>query len=113
MKIEGYQLEELSKKRLYINKYDMSLMYSYQLNVYWKEFFFDILNALKDKNVCEQEDLFTYMRNFYQQIIEENNLTIDFKDYITLNDYITLEEWLKDENNTIRYTDKEIFLERK
>jgi len=34
MKIEGYQLEELSKKRLYINKYDMTLMYSYQLNVY-------------------------------------------------------------------------------
>ena len=45
-KIEDYQLEELKNQKVFINKYDLSLKYSYELSVYWKELFFDILEAL-------------------------------------------------------------------
>ena len=36
-RIENYQFEELNKEVLFINKYDLSFMYLYELNRYWKE----------------------------------------------------------------------------
>lgn len=101
--ISNYQFEELNEEKIYINKYNLDFMYLYELNRYWKEFAFDILDELQLKNLImvKQENLLTFLKNNYKTIIENNKLDIDFRDYIELNDYITLKEWLKNENNHI------------
>lgn len=109
-KIEDYQLEELQLERLYINKYDLSLIYSYELNRYWKEFFFDIIAELSKKEGStihiSSNNVFNDLKKDYKHIIKIFNLNIDFKDYIELNDYLSLHEWLKDNpNNDIIYQD--------
>ncbi|MBQ9731165.1 MAG: hypothetical protein IJV94_03515 [Bacilli bacterium] len=109
-KIEDYQLKELQLERLYINKYDLSLIYSYELNRYWKEFFFDIIVELSKKEGStihiSSNNVFNDLKKDYKHIIKIFNLNIDFKDYIELNDYLSLHEWLKDNpNNDIIYQD--------
>ena len=102
-KIEDYELEELGKKRLLINKYGMDLLYTYEVNRYWKEFFFDVIDKLAQKRgfIIRQDEksLFDDLKKDYYNLIERNNLDIDINDYIEINDYITFEEWLKDENH--------------
>ena len=110
--IENYQLEELQNKKLFINKYDLSLKYSYELEKYWKEICFDILQAI----VFTRNNEITLEKNFFEHynnketlisLIEKFKINIDFRDYVELNDYITLEEWLKDDfNDIIIYQDK-------
>ena len=110
--IENYQLEELQNKELFINKYDLSLKYSYELDKYWKEICFDILKAIvftRNNEITLEKDFFEYYNNKETLIslIENFKINIDFRDYIELNDYITLEEWLKDDfNDIIIYQDK-------
>ena len=111
-RIENYQFEELNKEVLFINKYDLSFMYLYELNRYWKEFLFDLLAELNKKNIMmvKFDNLLTFLKNNYKIIIEENNLDIKIEDYVELNDYITLKEWLKVEDNNIEMNEKGIFL---
>ena len=111
-RIENYQFEELNKEVLFINKYDLSFMYLYELNRYWKEFLFDLLAELNKKNLImgKFDNLLTFLKNNYKIIIEENNLDIKIEDYIELNDYITLKEWLEVEDNNIEMNEKGIFL---
>ena len=110
--IENYQLEELQNKELFINKYDLSLKYSYELDKYWKEICFDILKTIvftRDNEITLEKDFFEYYNNkeTLMSLIENFEINIDFRDYIELNDYITLEEWLKDDfNDIIIYQDK-------
>ena len=110
--IENYQLEELQNKELFINKYDLSLKYSYELNKYWKEICFDILKTIvftRDNEITLEKDFFEYYNNkeTLMSLIENFKINIDFRDYIELNDYITLEELLKDDfNDIIIYQDK-------
>ena len=47
--IADYQLRELAEKKIYINKYDLSLKYNYELEPYWKALFYDIVCALYKK----------------------------------------------------------------
>ena len=35
-RIEDFQLEELKNQKVFINKYDLSLKYDYELSIYWK-----------------------------------------------------------------------------
>ena len=111
-RIEDYQLEELARERLYINKYSLDLMYSYELNRYWKEFFFDILNEVSAKHsgVVMFDNLFEKMKKNYYNIITKYDLKIDIKDYIEISDYISLEEWLKIEGNKIIFYEDKILL---
>ena len=104
-KIEDYEFEELAKNRLYINKYGTDLMYLYELNRYWKEFFMDMFGVFakntqfiitkRDNNT----DLFEDLKKEYYNIIKENNLDIDINDYVEINDYVTFDEWLEDEKH--------------
>lgn len=122
VKIDEYQFNELNQGILFINKYDIDFKYLYEMNRYWKEFCFDLLNELYRKDLLEnlysaaQTDLsnidylLIFLKNNYKIIIEENNLNIDFKDYIELNDYILLEDWLKEDNNSIEQNENGIFL---
>lgn len=122
VKIDEYQFNELNQGILFINKYDIDFKYLYEMNRYWKEFCFDLLNELYRKDLLEnlynaaQTDLsnmdylLSFLKNNYKIIIEENNLNIDFKDYIELNDYILLEDWLKEDNNSIEQNENGIFL---
>ena len=48
-KLNDYQYEELQKGVLLINKYDLSLKYLYEMNSYWKEFFFDLMEKISEK----------------------------------------------------------------
>ena len=67
-KIEDYQLKELEDKTLYINKYDLSLKYNYELASTWKEFFFDILDELLERNYKESRlDFTTDYANAYKR----------------------------------------------
>ena len=110
--IENYQLEELQNEELFINRYDLSLKYSYELDKYWKEICFDILKTIvftRDNEITLEKDFFEYYNNkeTLMSLIENFKINIDFRDYIELNDYITLEEWLKDDfNDIIIYQDK-------
>lgn len=104
VKLNDYQLAELNSNLLFINAYDLSLKYLYEIVPQWKEFFFDILNELLKVNgfiddVQKEETLFDYLKNNWYNIIKENKLKIDIKDYTTLTDYISFEEWSCCNNN--------------
>ena len=117
-RIENYQLEELSNNRLFINKYDMSLKYSYELNIHWKELFFDIMNELFNtygivsfKKATEYKDgLFEILQENYEEVIKDNNLKTDIRDYIELEDYISFDKWLEIEGNDIAFYEQDILL---
>ena len=115
-KIEDYQLEELKNQKVFINKYDLSLKYSHELNNYWKELFFDILEALTlndfefHLDFLEESSLFSYMKNNYKNIIENYDLNIDIKDYIEITDYISYKEWSDNLHNGIAYFKDGIYL---
>ena len=111
--IEDYQLKELNDKKLFINKYDTSLKYDYELNIYWKEFLFDLLQEMATRDMVyleKQDNLLEYLKEDYQTIIKCFNLKIDIKDYIELNDYISFDEWLKIEGNSYGFYENKIVL---
>jgi hypothetical protein len=112
IKIENYQLEELQNKKLYINKYDLTLKYSYELEKYWKELCFDVLKAIvltRNSEIMLEKEFFNHYSNkeTLLSLIKNFDVNIDFRDYIELNDYISLEEWLKEDcNDVLIYQDK-------
>lgn len=119
--LNDYQYEELQKKILFLNKYDFDFKYIYEMNRYWKEFCFDLINELyqkdlldtlynKDSKLDNINYLLSFLKNNYQQIIDDNKLTIDFQDYIELNDYITLDDWLKDPHHQLKQNEMGFFL---
>lgn len=114
--IESYQLEELKLNRLYVNIYDLSLKYSYELNVQWKEFFFDLLNELahKDRVTVPQLDknksLLESLKGDYELIIALHDLKTDIRDYIEITDYISFQKWEAIEGNELVFYDDEILL---
>ena len=122
IRLEDYQYNDLIEEKLFINKYDLDFKYLYEMNRYWKEFCFDLLNELYRKDLLEnlynaaQTDLsnidylLIFLKNNYKIIIKENKLEIDFKDYIELNDYTTLKEWLKEKNHLVEQNENGIFL---
>ena len=122
IRLEDYQYNDLIEEKLFINKYDLDFKYLYEMNRYWKEFCFDLLNELYRKDLLEnlynaaQTDLsnidylLIFLKNNYKIIIEENKLEIDFRDYIELNDYATLKEWLKEKNHLVEQNENGIFL---
>lgn len=108
--LEDYQLEELYSNKLFVNQYGLDLMYNYELNRFWKEFAFDLINELKENNIYmiysnDKSDLLNFIKNNYKIIIEKHNLKIDFRDYVELNDYLSIQDWLKDDNNKIVWFD--------
>ena len=115
-RIEDFQLEELKNQKVFINKYDLSLKYDYELSIYWKELFFDILEALTFNDFefhldfLEKSSLFNYMKNNYKNIIKNFHLNIDVKDYIEISDYISYKEWSDNLNNGIAYFKDGIYL---
>lgn len=108
LKITEAQYNDLLNELIFINKYDMSFKLLCEMNRYWKEFCFDILDELQKKDIVYhcKDNLLTYLKNHYQDF----NLNIDFKDYIELNDYVTLKEWLEESHNMIAYAEDGIFL---
>lgn len=115
-KLADYQYEELQKGVLFINEYDLDLKYQYELDIYWKEFFFDVMEKIADKRdfyVKTSEDgesLLDYFKRDYKFIIEEYNLDIDIRDYIELNDYIPYEEWIERMGNFIAFKGWDMYL---
>ena len=108
--LEDYQLEELYSNKLFVNQYGLDLMYDYELNRFWKEFAFDLINSLKEENIYmvygnDKSDLLNFIKNNYKIIIERYNLKIDFRDYVELNDYLSIQDWLNDNNHKIIYFD--------
>ena len=112
IKIENYQLEELQSKKLYINRYDLTLKYSYELEKYWKELCFDVLKAIvltRNSEIMLEKEFFRHYNNkeTLLSLIKNFDINVDFRDYIELNDYISLEEWLKEDyNDVLIYQDK-------
>ena len=115
-KIEDYQYEELLDGRLFINKYDLDLKYNYELDIYWKELFFDIMSEItKNGNLTllkdEEEKLLDYFKRDWENIIKEYNITkIDIRDYIELNDYISYEDWIQMTGSYIAFKNLDIYL---
>lgn len=108
--LEDYQLEELYSNKLFVNQYGLDLMYNYELNRFWKEFAFDLINELKENNIYmiysnDKSDLLNFIKNNYKIVIEKHNLKIDFRDYVELNDYLSIQDWLKDDDNKIVWFD--------
>ena len=122
IRLEDYQYNDLIEEKLFINKYDLDFKYLYEMNRYWKEFCFDLLNELYRKDLLENlysaaktdlsniDYLLIFIKNNYKIIIEENKLEIDFRDYIELNDYTTLKKWLKEKNHLVEQNENGIFL---
>ena len=116
------QYQDLLEEKLYINIYDISFITLCELNRYWKEFAFDIICELIRVDDCEvfynssfnlqniNCELLSHIKNCYKEIIEEDELNIDFKDYVEINDYVTLKEWLKYTNHFIEQNNIGIFL---
>ena len=114
-KLEDYQIEELENGNLFINKYDLSLKYLYELNTNWKEFFFDLISEMTTKtSFCIKEDykesLLDFMKREYSNLIKEYDLKIDFRDYIELNDYVSYSEWIRENNNFITFKGMDLYL---
>lgn len=114
MKLEDYQLRQFEEKKIFINKYDLSLKYDYELGVYWKEFFFDLISELTKKDGCifqqNKNSLFDYFKKEYYNLIKEYKLNIDITDYIEITDYISLKEWESLPNNFLIKVDKDYYL---
>ena len=112
IKIENYQLEELQSEKLYINRYDLTLKYSYELEKYWKELCFDVLKAIvltRNSEIMLEKEFFRHYNNkeTLLSLIKNFDINVDFRDYVELNDYISLEEWLKEDyNDVLIYQDK-------
>ena len=53
IRLEDYQYNDLIEEKLFINKYDLDFKYLYEMNRYWKEFCFDLLNELYRKDLLE------------------------------------------------------------
>ena len=111
--IEDYQLEELNNNKLLINKYDLDLKYSYELDVYWKEFFFDMFQKINNSNekliiYREKENLLEFIKKNYK--ILSSICNVDIRDYPELTDYITLKEWENKKSNFIILTNKKSYL---
>ena len=112
IKIENYQLEELQSKKLYINRYDLTLKYSYELEKYWKELCFDVLKVIvltRNSEIMLEKEFFRHYNNkeTLLSLIKNFDVNVDFRDYVELNDYISLEEWLKEDyNDVLIYQDK-------
>lgn len=115
-KLADYQYEELQKGALLINEYDLDLKYQYELDIYWKEFFFDVMEKIADKRDFyvkaskDGESLLDYFKRDYKFIIEEYNLDIDIRDYIELNDYIPYKEWIERMGNFIAFKEWDMYL---
>ena len=113
-KIEDYQLRELDEKKLFINKYDLSFKYDYEMSIFWKEFCFDLIQEMVKSNkkvyFNQHEDLLAYLSYTYKKFIKRYNLKIDIKDYIDLNDYVPLDEWTKLTGNELVLTDDAAYL---
>ena len=98
-KLEDYEYENLRKGLLYINKYDLSLMSIWELNTYWKEFGFDIINKLMrtpEDFIIPKVDLLDYIKNNYDNIIKKYRLNIDIEDYVEIMDYVSYNDWIKE-----------------
>jgi len=113
-KLEDYQVKELEDKQLFINIYDLDLKYIYEMNANWKEFFFDLLEEWSKKDRLSfggwNESLFDFLKKNYNNIIKENHLKIDIRDYINLTDYISLEAWEQLSGNFLIKTDNGFYL---
>lgn len=113
-KIEDYQLEELQNDLIYINIYDLSLKYAYEMNIYWKELFFDIIQEFDGKPLFikskDYPTLFSFYKKYWKKIIKDYELNIDIRDYIELCDYIPYKEWSDNPDNGIAYFKNEIYL---
>ena len=99
VKIEDYELEYLSKGRIYINRYGTDLMPLYILNTYWKAFFFDVSEEMHKKGIMSSCYTFDYFKTHYADMIKNYQLNIDIKDYVEISDYILFDEWLTIEGN--------------
>ena len=112
VRIEDWLYDDLNEEKMFINIYDMDFKSLCEMNRYWKEFCFDLLDKLQLKNLImvKQENLLTFLKNNYKIIIEENKLDIDFRDYIELNDYVTLKEWLKYTNHFIERNENGLYI---
>ena len=113
-KLEDYQVKELEDKQLFINIYDLDLKYIYEMNANWKEFFFDLLAEWSKKDRLYfggyNENLFYFLKKNYNNIIKENHLKIDIRDYIDLTDYISLEAWEQLSGNFLIKTNNGFYL---
>lgn len=109
-KLEDYQLRELETGQLYINKYSLDLKYIYELNTYWKEFFFDILSELSKKGRTvtivghSTDSLLDFFKKEYYNIIKDNKLKIDKRLYVEIEDYISFKDWSSESGHGIAYT---------
>ena len=106
IRLEDYQFQDLVEEKVYINIYDMSLISLCELNRYWKEFAYDILDKMFKYGYLEElyilskhNDLLIFIKNNYKMLIENYALGIDIKDYIEINDYVTLKDWLDNYDN--------------
>ena len=112
--LEDYQVKELEDEQLFINIYDLDLKYIYEMNANWKEFFFDLLEEWSKKDRLYfggyNESLFDFLKKNYNNIIKENHLKIDIRDYINLTDYISLEAWEQLSGNFLIKTDNGFYL---
>lgn len=109
--LEEYQYQDLVENKMYINIYDMSIKTLCEMNRYWKEFCYELLNELymtdnfdvlyyrNGVDLSQKENLLIFLKNNYKMIIEKYKLHIDFNDYVELNDYVTLKDWLDNYDN--------------
>jgi hypothetical protein len=109
-KLDDYQVQELMEGKLLINKYTLELKYDYELEVYWKEFFFDILGELSKHHSSylqanPKEPLFDYFKENYYNIINEYKLCIDKRLYVEINDFISIHEWENENNHLLKTKD--------
>ena len=121
IRLSDIQFNELNEEKIYINIDSFDLMPLYKLNWYWKEFAYDLLAEMFQKNLLEnlyyydisltnKENLLIFIKNNYKILIENHKLNIDFRDYVELNDYVTLKEWLSINNHNIEQNANGIFL---
>lgn len=83
-----------------INAWNLDIKHDWELNTYWKEFFFDVIKELVERNEItftkdwlHEGSFFEYFKRNYQEIIDNYDLSITIDDYEELVGFMLFSDW--------------------
>ena len=98
-----------------INAWNLDIKHNWELDIYWKQFFFDIIEQLVERNEItftkdwlHEGSFFEYFKCNYQEIIDDYDLSITIDDYEELVGYMPFSDWKELNDPTDGWIDRSV-----